>query len=165
MASRIQDLKKHFKDCVSLLQEEMKAVNNSYRGICDEDSRQLTEEIDRMEKIKLAVSRDKMRVIFFGKTSNGKSTVINALLGREVCPTGYGSVTRCFCSVEKGSKTSGVYSVRSIEAMEENQEDYVDVQTFEVSKRKTSDTRRPIIVTEYNHRSSTVIRECCQFLW
>ena len=150
MASRVQDLKKHFKDCVSLLLEELKAVNISYQGFCDEDSKQLVKEIDRMEKIKLAVSRDKMRVVFFGKTSNGKSTVINALLGQKVCPTGYGSVTGCFCSVEKGSESSGVYSLRSMEMEENLEEDYVHVQTFKVSEIRLYEISH-YSVTKYNH--------------
>ena len=36
---------------------------------------------------------------FFGRTCNGKSTVINALLHDEVLPTGDGHTTNCFCSV------------------------------------------------------------------
>ena len=41
-----------------------------------------------------------MKVAFFGRTSNGKSTVINALLGAEVLPSGPGSVSSCFCFVQ-----------------------------------------------------------------
>ena len=40
-----------------------------------------------------------MKVAFFGRTSNGKSTVINALLQDKVLPTGIGHTTNCFCSV------------------------------------------------------------------
>lgn len=36
---------------------------------------------------------------FFGRTSNGKSSVINALLGDKVLPSGIGHTTNCFCSV------------------------------------------------------------------
>ena len=43
--------------------------------------------------------RDHMKVVFFGRTSNGKSTAINALLHDKVLPTGIGHTTNCFCSV------------------------------------------------------------------
>lgn len=43
--------------------------------------------------------RDHMKVAFFGRTSNGKSTVINALLHSKVLPAGIGHTTNCFCSV------------------------------------------------------------------
>ncbi|XP_046851045.1 mitofusin-2-like [Xenia sp. Carnegie-2017] len=40
-----------------------------------------------------------MKVAFFGRTSNGKSTVINALLGDLILPSGIGHTTSCFLSV------------------------------------------------------------------
>lgn len=39
------------------------------------------------------------QVAFFGRTSNGKSTVVNALLHDKVLPSGIGHTTNCFCSV------------------------------------------------------------------
>lgn len=39
------------------------------------------------------------QVAFFGRTSNGKSTVINALLRDKVLPAGIGHTTNCFLSV------------------------------------------------------------------
>ncbi|MBN3296736.1 MFN1 protein, partial [Amia calva] len=41
-----------------------------------------------------------MKVAFFGRTSNGKSTVINAMLRDRVLPSGIGHTTNCFLSVE-----------------------------------------------------------------
>ena len=46
--------------------------------------------------------RDHMKVVFFGRTSNGKSTAINALLGDNILPTGIGHTTSCFLQVEGG---------------------------------------------------------------
>ena len=37
--------------------------------------------------------------MFFGRTSNGKSTVVNSLLRDKVLPSGIGHTTNCFCSV------------------------------------------------------------------
>ena len=40
-----------------------------------------------------------MKVAFFGRTSNGKSTVINAMLRDRILPAGIGHTTSCFLSV------------------------------------------------------------------
>ena len=45
-----------------------------------------------------------MKVVFFGRTSNGKSTCINALLGDRILPTGIGHTTSCFLQVEGGDE-------------------------------------------------------------
>lgn len=44
-------------------------------------------------------SRDFVKVSFFGRTSSGKSSVINALLGEPVLPTGLGHTTACFVEI------------------------------------------------------------------
>jgi len=59
----------------------------------------LTALIERTEKIREVLERDHMKVAFFGRTSNGKSTVINAILRERVLPAGIGHTTNCFCSV------------------------------------------------------------------
>lgn len=41
-----------------------------------------------------------MKVAFFGRTSNGKSSVINAMLRDRILPSGIGHTTGCFCQVE-----------------------------------------------------------------
>jgi len=41
------------------------------------------------------LARDQMKVVFFGLTSNGKSTVINALLQNRVLPMSIGHTTNC----------------------------------------------------------------------
>ncbi len=46
--------------------------------------------------------RDHMKVVFFGRTSNGKSTAVNALLGDKILPMGIGHTTSCFMQVEGG---------------------------------------------------------------
>lgn len=55
--------------------------------------------LSRTRGIEEILSRDHMKVAFFGRTSNGKSTVINALLRDKVLPAGIGHTTNCFCSV------------------------------------------------------------------
>ncbi|TSL97309.1 Mitofusin-2 [Bagarius yarrelli] len=46
------------------------------------------------------LSRRQMKVVFFGRTSNGKSSVINAMLWDKVLPSGIGHTTNCFLRVE-----------------------------------------------------------------
>ena len=53
----------------------------------------------RTVDIQRVLDRDRMKVAFFGRTSNGKSSVINALLHGRVLPVGIGHTTNCFCSV------------------------------------------------------------------
>ena len=53
----------------------------------------------KVQGIKDMLKRDQMKVVFFGRTSTGKSTVINALLQNRVLPMGIGHTTNCFCSV------------------------------------------------------------------
>jgi len=58
--------------------------------------------------IREVLERDHMKVAFFGRTSNGKSTAINSLLGDKILPTGIGHTTSCFLQVE-GSNTGEAY--------------------------------------------------------
>ncbi|XP_022096331.1 mitofusin-2-like isoform X1 [Acanthaster planci] len=62
----------------------------------------------QVQSIRDVLARDHMKVAFFGRTSNGKSSVINAMLREKVLPTGIGHTTDCFLSVE-GSETNESY--------------------------------------------------------
>jgi len=62
----------------------------------------------RVAGIREVLKRDHMKVAFFGRTSNGKSTAINSLLGDKILPTGIGHTTSCFLQVE-GSHTGEAY--------------------------------------------------------
>uniref|UniRef100_A0A3Q3MTP3 Dynamin-type G domain-containing protein n=1 Tax=Mastacembelus armatus TaxID=205130 RepID=A0A3Q3MTP3_9TELE len=53
-----------------------------------------------LSTIREVLLRRHMKVAFFGRTSNGKSTVINAMLRDRVLPSGIGHTTNCFLSVE-----------------------------------------------------------------
>uniref|UniRef100_A0A674NL52 Mitofusin 1b n=1 Tax=Takifugu rubripes TaxID=31033 RepID=A0A674NL52_TAKRU len=55
---------------------------------------------DKLFVIKEVLARRHMKVAFFGRTSNGKSTVVNAMLRDRVLPSGIGHTTNCFLSVE-----------------------------------------------------------------
>ncbi|XP_068176105.1 mitofusin-1b isoform X2 [Antennarius striatus] len=55
---------------------------------------------EKLAVIKEVLIRRHMKVAFFGRTSNGKSTVVNAMLRDRVLPSGIGHTTNCFLSVE-----------------------------------------------------------------
>ncbi|XP_014208736.1 transmembrane GTPase Marf isoform X2 [Copidosoma floridanum] len=76
-----------------------------------------SEEASKIESYKVKVQgirdvlkRDHMKVAFFGRTSNGKSTVINAMLRDKILPSGLGHTTNCFLQVE-GSDSAEAYLV------------------------------------------------------
>uniref|UniRef100_A0A1L8DA53 Putative conserved plasma membrane protein n=1 Tax=Nyssomyia neivai TaxID=330878 RepID=A0A1L8DA53_9DIPT len=81
-------------------------------GFVDSDQPGELDIIDKYEKeafssyvhkvagIREVLARDHMKVAFFGRTSNGKSSVINAMLREKVLPSGIGHTTNCFCQVE-----------------------------------------------------------------
>lgn len=62
---------------------------------------------DRVTGIRDVLKRDHMKVAFFGRTSNGKSTVINALLHNKILPSGMGHTTNCFLQVEGSDNNEG----------------------------------------------------------
>ncbi|BHF70970.1 Mitofusin-2 [Sparganum proliferum] len=62
---------------------------------------------DRVKHIQEIIARNQMKCAFFGRTSNGKSTVINAMLGSRILPAGIGHTTSCFVQIEGTDKTQG----------------------------------------------------------
>ncbi|GFS26080.1 mitofusin-2-like, partial [Elysia marginata] len=73
-------------DCASLISEESADVVKGFR--------------EKITGITEVLARDHMKVVFFGRTSNGKSTVINAMLRDKILPSGIGHTTHCFIQVE-----------------------------------------------------------------
>ncbi|XP_065131962.1 mitofusin-1 [Paramisgurnus dabryanus] len=66
----------------------------------EEQSLQIQACSRKLTVIKDVLARRHMKVAFFGRTSNGKSTVINGMLRERVLPSGMGHTTNCFLSVE-----------------------------------------------------------------
>lgn len=64
--------------------------------------------VSKVQAIREVLKRDHMKVAFFGRTSNGKSTVINAMLHDKILPSGIGHTTNCFLQVE-GSDTNEAF--------------------------------------------------------
>ncbi|KAM9322268.1 LOW QUALITY PROTEIN: mitofusin-1-like [Pholidichthys leucotaenia] len=66
----------------------------------EEQSQEMQSCATKLSTIREVLLRRHMKVAFFGRTSNGKSTVINAMLRDRVLPSGIGHTTNCFLSVE-----------------------------------------------------------------
>ncbi|KAF6720267.1 Mitofusin-1 [Oryzias melastigma] len=66
----------------------------------EEQSLEMQSCATKLSTIREVLLRRHMKVAFFGRTSNGKSTVINAMLRDRVLPSGIGHTTNCFLSVE-----------------------------------------------------------------
>lgn len=80
--------------------------------IVDKAERELFESyVLKVSGIQEVLDRDHMKVAFFGRTSNGKSSVINAMLREKILPSGIGHTTNCFCQVE-GSDSSEAYLIK-----------------------------------------------------
>lgn len=47
----------------------------------------------------VATDTSAIQAVFFGRTSTGKSTLINAMLQKKILPSGVGHTTNCFCRV------------------------------------------------------------------
>ncbi|XP_071399726.1 mitofusin-1b [Centroberyx affinis] len=75
--------------------------NKALENIASQDQKmEIQSYADKLAVIKEVLARRHMKVAFFGRTSNGKSTVINAMLRDRVLPSGIGHTTNCFLSVE-----------------------------------------------------------------
>jgi len=74
----------------------------------------------QVDGIRCVLSRDHMKVVFFGRTSNGKSTCINALLGDRILPTGIGHTTSCFLQVEGGDEQDPYLMTESDEELDDS---------------------------------------------
>lgn len=80
--------------------------------IVDKAERELFESyVHKVAAIREVLQRDHMKVAFFGRTSNGKSSVINAMLREKILPSGIGHTTNCFCQVE-GSDGGEAYLMK-----------------------------------------------------
>ncbi|CAG9819032.1 unnamed protein product [Phaedon cochleariae] len=100
------EIEEYVKDTVEYMHEIEKDEN-----IVNGDQVKETKEfVGKVHSIRDVLCRDHMKVAFFGRTSNGKSTVINAMLRDKILPSGIGHTTNCFLQVE-GANTEEPYVV------------------------------------------------------
>ncbi|ERL86642.1 hypothetical protein D910_04048, partial [Dendroctonus ponderosae] len=105
---KINDIFGEIEDYVQDTVQYMHDVEKEDGIVSEEKVRQIEEFVDRVQGIREVLARDHMKVAFFGRTSNGKSSVINAMLRDKVLPSGIGHTTNCFLQVE-GSATGDAY--------------------------------------------------------
>lgn len=100
------DIEKYVEETV----EFMTSLQNDRNIVTAEEAAKVKNYIDKVRGIKDVLRRDHMKVAFFGRTSNGKSTVINAMLRDKILPSGIGHTTNCFLQVE-GSDNGESYLI------------------------------------------------------
>ncbi|KAL0841724.1 hypothetical protein ABMA28_013996 [Loxostege sticticalis] len=94
----------YVKDAVTF----MHAVSGEKGIATPQDVANVEAYVSKVQAIREVLKRDHMKVAFFGRTSNGKSTVINAMLHDKILPSGIGHTTNCFLQVE-GSDTDEAF--------------------------------------------------------
>jgi len=97
---KINEIYKEVETYVNDTERFLNSISKETGVASDEICQAAKEFGQKVVGIREVLSRDHMKVVFFGRTSNGKSTVINALLGASLLPTGIGHTTSCFLQVE-----------------------------------------------------------------
>ncbi|XP_071519282.1 transmembrane GTPase Marf isoform X1 [Panulirus ornatus] len=97
---KINDIYQEIEEYVVETTLFLEGVHNDKGLIGEKDLQDFKSYSARVAGIKEVLARDHMKVAFFGRTSNGKSTVINAMMGDKILPSGIGHTTNCFLQVE-----------------------------------------------------------------
>lgn len=107
---KINDIFGEIEDYVKDTVEYMHEIEKQKEIVNDTKVKESEDFIGKVHGIKDVLSRDHMKVAFFGRTSNGKSSVINAMLRDKILPSGIGHTTNCFLQVE-GSPNDEPYLI------------------------------------------------------
>lgn len=105
---KINEIFKEVDDYVNETERFLTSVPKETEVVAEEVYEAAQEYGQKVAGIREVLARDHMKVAFFGRTSNGKSTAINSLLGEKILPTGIGHTTSCFLQVE-GSTIGEAY--------------------------------------------------------
>ncbi|KAF7994553.1 hypothetical protein HCN44_004025 [Aphidius gifuensis] len=105
---KINDIFGEIEDYVQDTVGFMESLKNERDIINQDETESITSYVNKVHGIRDVLQRDHMKVAFFGRTSNGKSTVINAMLRDKILPSGIGHTTNCFLQVE-GSENGEAY--------------------------------------------------------
>ncbi|XP_061908403.1 mitofusin-2 isoform X2 [Entelurus aequoreus] len=94
-----EQLGAYIKESASFLEDAHK--NEELDPVTTEEQvQEVRSYLTKVAGIGEVLARRHMKVVFFGRTSNGKSSVINAMLCDKVLPSGIGHTTNCFLRVE-----------------------------------------------------------------
>ncbi|XP_046390603.1 transmembrane GTPase Marf isoform X2 [Ischnura elegans] len=105
---KINDIFVEIEDYVKDSVEYMNNASQEMEIIPPEEAKEVESYVQKVKGIRDVLTRDHMKVAFFGRTSNGKSTVINSMLREKILPSGIGHTTNCFLQVE-GSENGESY--------------------------------------------------------
>ncbi|CAF92252.1 unnamed protein product [Tetraodon nigroviridis] len=95
-----------FEQLGAYIKESASFLEDTYRNeeldpvTTEEQVQEVCGYLAKVAGIGEVLARRHMKVVFFGRTSNGKSSVINAMLCDKVLPSGIGHTTNCFLRVE-----------------------------------------------------------------
>ncbi|XP_076648384.1 mitochondrial assembly regulatory factor isoform X1 [Halictus rubicundus] len=107
---KINDIFVEIEDYVQDTVRFMKSLQKEDNIVTPEEAAKIASYVEKVKGIRDVLKRDHMKVAFFGRTSNGKSTVINAMLRDKILPSGIGHTTNCFLQVE-GSDNGDAYLI------------------------------------------------------
>ncbi|CAM4905171.1 unnamed protein product [Rotaria socialis] len=96
-----------FKNITSYVNDSniyLNVIKSDRNLISNEKYKEIQHLKEKVSRILSIISRDHMKVVFFGRTSNGKSTVMNAMLRERILPVGMGHTTNCFLQIEGTDK-------------------------------------------------------------
>ncbi|KAH3892949.1 hypothetical protein DPMN_017085 [Dreissena polymorpha] len=102
--TKLLQVYKELKDVTNDLEITIYDVNDTFRCAAIEAPEipccqtELTQK--KLDSVMKMLNRTQMKISFFGRNSSGKSTLINALLGSNVLPSGMGHVTNCFVHLQ-----------------------------------------------------------------
>ncbi|CAB1329541.1 unnamed protein product [Coregonus sp. 'balchen'] len=95
-----------FEQLAAYIKESSSFLEDTYRNeeldpvTTEEQVQEVHGYLSKVAGIGEVLARRHMKCVFFGRTSNGKSSVINAMLCDKVLPSGIGHTTNCFLQVE-----------------------------------------------------------------
>ncbi|VDL97131.1 unnamed protein product [Schistocephalus solidus] len=103
------EIESYVKDCQKFFDEKLPAdAGNRLSPALERRSEDdINPYYERVKHIQEIIARNQMKCAFFGRTSNGKSTVINAMLGSRILPAGIGHTTSCFVQIEGTDQSQG----------------------------------------------------------
>jgi mitofusin len=109
--NQMKDIYNDLEGCVQTLSQFYDDGSNTDKFVPEKEIEEVKRFQDSIATIQKMFNRDKMKVVFFGRTSNGKSTVINAMLHQKLLPQGIGHTTSSFLKVEGGSDNEKLVQV------------------------------------------------------
>lgn len=99
-------------------------LTDKFRQIVnDSKSKVLIDKYEKLEETYKEIDAEEFRIVFTGTYSSGKSSTINALLGRNILPTATGPCTAKICRIIHSSVKDGVAIVKYLPNV--NQKEYV----------------------------------------